>query len=337
MYNKVRITVVAAICLTSCVPLKQYRNVESQMKALQTQNEGLVTEADELRNKSTELEGALKRQKNWNDQLIDDTLRLANEIDGLKERVAQLTAQNKELSAQLMQTGSAQEQQELMAYLQKIQNDLQQREDALRKAEKEGSGKKQKLDEAIAELEGTRARLLEQNTKLQELEKALNEKENALSGLRNAIADALTGFGPDQLNVNVRNGKIYVAMEEKLLFSSGSYDVNQQGAAALQKIAGVLVDKPEIQVTVEGHTDDVAYKSGVLLDNWDLSVKRATSVVRIILQSNKIAPSRITASGRSQFVPIANGKDATARQKNRRTEIILEPSMDKLLNIIGGK
>lgn len=155
-----------------------------------------------------------------------------------------------------------------------------------------------------------------------------------MNELKNIVADALRGFESDQLNVHMKNGKVYVSLEEKLLFSSGSYDVNPDGVSALNKLATVLAKNKEINITVEGHTDDVPFKSGQLLDNWDLSAKRATSVTRILLANKSIAPQRITAAERGEYLPVINTKTPEARKKNRRTEIILTPKLDKILELL---
>ena len=132
----------------------------------------------------------------------------------------------------------------------------------------------------------------------------------------------------------MKDGKIYVSLEEKLLFKSGSYEVNTQGTSALKKIAKVLEDNKNIEIIVEGHTDKVPYKSTILVDNWDLSVKRATSVVRIMLDNSQIDPSRISAAGRSAYLPVKTGSDAVSLQANRRTEIILTPKIDQILHLL---
>jgi chemotaxis protein MotB len=149
------------------------------------------------------------------------------------------------------------------------------------------------------------------------------------------VTNALLGFEKDGLSINIRNGKVYVSLDEKLLFQSGKYEVNQSGANALKKLAKVLEQNADINVLIEGHTDDVPYKpDGALLDNWDLSVKRATAVVRILLQGSTINAKRLTVAGRSEYLPIDKSKTAQARQKNRRTEIILTPKLDELFKIL---
>jgi chemotaxis protein MotB len=134
----------------------------------------------------------------------------------------------------------------------------------------------------------------------------------------------------------MKNGKVYVSLEEKLLFKTASWDIDANGKNALKKLADVLEKNPDIQITIEGHTDNVPYNpgSGQLKDNWDLSVKRATTVVRVLLEGSKIDPKRLTAAGRSEFLPIDSRNASDARQKNRRTEVVLTPDLSALYQLI---
>lgn len=157
-----------------------------------------------------------------------------------------------------------------------------------------------------------------------------------MKNLRKKVADALTGFEGKGLEVINKNGKVYVSLDEKLLFKSGKWDVDAKGVEALNNIAKFLAENKDIHVVIEGHTDDQALVNSIgnIEDNWDLSVKRATAIVKTILKNKNIDPARITASGRAEFVPLDNAKTKEARQKNRRTEIILSPNMDELMKVL---
>lgn len=170
---------------------------------------------------------------------------------------------------------------------------------------------------------------------MKELEKILEDKDKAVNELKNSVSNALLSFKDSDLTVDIRNGKVYVSLSEKLLFKSGSYAVDPKGAEALKKVANVLKTQPDISVMVEGHTDDVpiAKGSGGVDDNWDLSVLRATSIVNILAKEG-VTPSKLIAAGRGEFMPIATGKTPEIRQKNRRTEIILTPKLDELFKIL---
>ena len=135
----------------------------------------------------------------------------------------------------------------------------------------------------------------------------------------------------------MKDGLLYVSLDEKLLFKSGSWAVDPRGQAAIKELSHVLADNEDIQITIEGHTDNVPYRgSGALKDNWDLSVKRATTIVKILLQNSGISPERITAAGRGEYVPLDTANTAEARQRNRRTEIILMPNMKDIMNALNG-
>ncbi len=176
------------------------------------------------------------------------------------------------------------------------------------------------------------------NERLQELEIALKQKDAMMAELKSKVSSALLGFENNGLTITQKNGKVYVSMDEKLLFQTGSYAVDPRGVEAIKNLAKVLEQNRGIQVLVEGHTDNVPYRSGGghIQDNWDLSVKRATSIVRILLEHSNIDPERVTAAGRGEFFPVDPANTTEAKQKNRRTEIILIPDMDKLYDILEG-
>lgn len=318
----------------SCVPMKQFRETKQEKETMEAELKILQCESEKNLTRALEMDVRFNRLEAQYAQLVQDTVQLASRLQSERIRALEMENQLKALSDQMKKAGQEGEMSGMMQYLQKLQNDLNAREDALRKAEKDGVKKKKEVDEAIAELEKTRVAMLAQNNRLAELEAMLQKKNAEMNALRSSIADALTGFSSDELNVYLKDGKVYVSLEDKLLFPSGSYEVNASGVAVIRKLASVLESKPDIQVLIEGHTDDVPYKSGVLLDNWDLSVKRATSVARVLMQSPGIEKSRITAAGRSQYAPVNDGVSTTARQKNRRTEIILTPGLDKVMNML---
>lgn len=320
-------TVFVTSLLISCVPIRQFqeleeesRSMEQEMNRLRGENELLTGRNEELQNTT----GALSKRIA---SLENDTLRLGRVHRACLENLSRSRDEYNQLLARLREQTGAGESKELLAYLQKLQEELQAREDALREAERDLAARQTELGTARQELQSQTARLLE-------LEQALARKDSAGNALRQAVANALTGFDNSQLNVHTKNGKVYVSLEENLLFSSGSYQVSVQGASAIRKVAEVLANNHDINVMVEGHTDPVPYKSGVLLDNWDLSVKRATSVTRILLENKGIDPSRIIAAGRGEFVPVTTNETAVGKRKNRRTEIILTPRLDQILNIL---
>lgn len=179
------------------------------------------------------------------------------------------------------------------------------------------------------------ANLAEREKKVQELQRILDEKDRKVADLKNKISNALLSFKDNDLTVTVKNGKVYVSLAEQLLFKSASTDVDKKGAEALKKLAAVLKDQNDVNVMVEGHTDDVPLQKGYhgMNDNWDLSVLRATSIVRL-LTSEGVQPQKLTPSGHGEFSPVDPAKTTAARTKNRRTEIIITPKLDEIFKIL---
>jgi chemotaxis protein MotB len=327
-------SIILAFFFLSCVPLNQFRELEEANKQLSDKVESLGSENEILQGRTEELKELADRLKKQVAELTADTLRKGREVRTCMNDLERLRKEYDQLLAQLRsQTGTG-DTEELLAYLQELQEDLQQREDDLIAAERDLKLRMQELNNATARLNAAQVELEAQNRRLLELEQALARKDSASRALRKAIADALTGFDSSELNVHMKNGKVYVSMEEKLLFGSGSYQVSPEGAAAIRQVAKVLAENKDINIMIEGHTDPVPYRSGVLLDNWDLSVKRATSVTRILLENSEIDPSRIIAAGRGPYVPLVSNETAEGKRKNRRTEIILTPRLDQILEIL---
>ena len=225
--------------------------------------------------------------------------------------------------------GNVKETQKLLTELQAAQENLQKKEDLLRQLGESLDMKKSSLDELTFELE-------KRNERLAELERILDGQKQIVQDLKKKVSAALLGFENNGLTVSMKNGKVYISLDEKLLFKSGSWNIDSNGKNALKKLAGVLEKNPGIQITIEGHTDNVPYNpgSGQLKDNWDLSVKRATTVVRVLLEGSRIDAKRLTASGRSEYIPVDNSNTSDARQKNRRTEIVLTPDLTELYRLI---
>lgn len=176
--------------------------------------------------------------------------------------------------------------------------------------------------------------LADKEKRLAVLEARLQRQDSLVAALNQKVKQALLGFSSDELSVEVKNGKVYVSLSDQLLFKSGSAAVEKKGQDALKQLAQVLQRNPDIQVLIEGHTDNVPIRTAAFKDNWDLSVVRATAIVRILSQDNKLEPSRFTASGKSEYYPVAANDTAEGKAKNRRTEIILIPQLEELYQII---
>ncbi|QCR21871.1 OmpA family protein [Pontibacter sp. SGAir0037] len=205
----------------------------------------------------------------------------------------------------------------------------------LQQALKEGKVLGENLTMSKTQIDKLSADLKVREERLKELQRILDEKDKAVKDLRTRVTNALLGFNDKDLTVNIRNGKVYVSLAEQLLFNSGSTKVDPKGVDALKKLAQVLKEQQDVNVVVEGHTDDVPMAKGTvgMQDNWDLSVLRATEITRILTQAG-VQGERVTPSGRSLYVPLDVTKTKEARQKNRRTEIILTPKLDELFQIL---
>ncbi len=187
-----------------------------------------------------------------------------------------------------------------------------------------------------AQLNMSKEQIIEQQKRLAQLQELITRQQRSTEAIRKKIADALVNFNTNELSVSMKNGKVYVSMQESLLFPSGSAVVNKKGKEALAKVAGVLNTNPDINVEVEGHTDSVPIKTTMYPDNWALSVARATSISRVMMNEYSVPANRIKASGRSQYDPVASNATTEGRAQNRRTEIILEPKLDELMQLIRG-
>ncbi|MGA1434857.1 MAG: OmpA family protein, partial [Candidatus Kapaibacteriota bacterium] len=186
----------------------------------------------------------------------------------------------------------------------------------------------------LSQLEKAEEDLFTRETKLRDLQALMKQRDSSMNALRESVEKSLLGFKDSGLEIEVKNGKVYVKMSNQLLFKSGSTSIDKRGREALQQLATVLAQQTEISIMIEGHTDNVPINSSRFADNWDLSVLRSTEVARILTIENGIDPKRIIASGRSEFMPISELNDPESRAKNRRTEIILSPKLDELLNLV---
>lgn len=262
-----------------------------------------------------------------------DAMRLDWELTSSKERYDDLNSKFDKLSLEKTQ---------LIADSTRLYNSYAYSQKELKEA---GERNRQLLADAsseaarmLRELESNQQALSERSRRVAELEAMLKSREEAIESIRSKVANALTGFEGKGLSISIRNGNVYVSMDDKLLFRSGSFEIDPNGARAVRDLAGVLAQNPDINVMVEGHTDDVPYRtSGQLKDNLDLSAKRATTVTRLLLENKGISPSRIIAAGRGESLPVDNAKTTEARARNRRTEIILTPKIDELLKIMESK
>jgi chemotaxis protein MotB len=257
----------------------------------------------------------LKAVVSERDKLCNDLASKQKENAGLKSNLADETNKNKDLTAQYAQLEGKYKSLGTLSLSQtdKLSRDLAAKSDELNAKEKLLSDRERTLDE---------------------MKKIIQRQDSLTNSLNSILRNALLGFNSDELSVEIKNGKVYVSMSDKLLFKSGSSAVEEKGKEALNLLAGVLNKNTDIDILVEGHTDNVPIKTSVYKDNWDLSVVRATSIVRILTADYKIAPTRLTASGKGEYFPKADNETNEDRAKNRRTEIILSPKLDELMKLL---
>ncbi len=296
---------------TSCVSSKIFNEIESRYATLKGENAALETEHDQL-------------IKNY------DSLRYHyGELVGQYEKQSQMLATTSGTLATLQDAYTALEQNSNEA----LQASIEKNRGLLEEIQiKEGE-----LLSERTRLDSLRNELSSRISRVEELEGLIADKEALMSALKNALADALVSFKGNGLSVEQRGGKVYVSMENKLLFQSGSWSVGSTGKQALKQLGNVLAANPEIAVLIEGHTDSDPYiGSDNLSGNWDLSTKRATEIVKLLLKNNSIKAENLTAAGRGQHLPLATNKTAAGKAKNRRIEVILTPKLDKIAALLEG-
>ena len=323
--------VIFVISAVSCVSGKKYRTLQDTSRQFMDERDNLKSANIALEMANRELESKMALTEQEINSVKEEIAKAQSERDKAVEDYNNISGRYNDLqnAQEELIKGNVKETQKLLTELQAAQENLKSKEDLLRQLEQTLDTRKAALDELTFELEKRNARLVE-------LEKILDAQKRIAQDLKNKVSEALLGFENNGLTVTQRNGKVYISLDEQLLFKSASWDIDANGRNALKKLAAVLERNPDIQITIEGHTDDVPYNSGgsLLRDNWDLSVKRATTVVRVLLEGSKIDPKRLTAAGHSEFMPVDAGNSSDARQKNRRTEVVLTPDLTELYNLI---
>jgi chemotaxis protein MotB len=323
--------IIMILVSVSCVPGSKYKTLQDTSRQYMNERDEFKTDNIGLEMANRELEAKMAVLEKQLGTIKEDLSKSQVERDRALDDYNKISSQYSELqnAQEDLIRGNVKETQTLLAELQAAQKNLQDKEEMMRQLEQNLDSKKSALDELSFELEKRNARLVE-------LEKILDAQKRIAQDLKEKVSAALLGFENNGLTVTNRDGKVYVSLDEKLLFRSASWDIDANGKSALRRLAGVLERNPDIQITIEGHTDNVPYKPSAsdLRDNWDLSVKRATTVVRVLLEGSKIDPKRLTAAGRGEFLPVDPRNTSDARQKNRRTEVVLTPDLTSLYDLI---
>lgn len=315
--KKIVLLILVTFFISSCVSPKVYKDLEKKYNNLKNENRSLQDENETLLSAKTKAENDLKTlQKNYDEAVVQRD-RLQTDYQSTKAKYNNLQASYKALEANSSASISenSKKNRELLAQLE---------------------AKEQALATENARLQELKKQLDSRSQRVAELENLIASKDAAMKELKNAISRALTDFEGKGLTVEQRNGKVYVSMENKLLFKSGSWAVGAEGKRAVQQLGKVLADNPEIAVLIEGHTDNVPYKGNTQLSgNWDLSTKRATAIVTILQSNKSINAENLTAAGRGEHAPIATNDTAEGKAKNRRIEVILTPKLDEISKLLG--
>jgi chemotaxis protein MotB len=311
--TKILLVALPIVLMTSCiVSKKKYDDLLAQKVSM---------EAD-LADTNDQLTKATADLKDLNEQLTSlrsDTTNRGIDLRNTSQKLSTLEKEHEQLNTYYKN---------LMTSSGKLNRDIAQQQEQLAAFQQTLSATR-KLNDSLSNS------LAEREKKVRDLEQVLANKDKAVQDLRSRIQNALLNFKENDLTVTVKNGKVYVSLAEQLLFGSGSIDVDSKGVTALQQLAKAIKDQRDINILIEGHTDNVpvSKKSAYMSDNWDLSVMRATSITKILTKAG-VSPSQITASGRGEYVPLAPNDSPANKQKNRRTEIIITPDLDELFKIL---
>jgi chemotaxis protein MotB len=329
MKRLIPLLILIAIISISCVPSRMHNELKAKKSACDKENEELKAANLQLNTRQGELSAMVEDLKIRIKALESDTTIKGQELRDLRGNFEKLNNTYQTLLKDGPNaTSNTEATRQLIRDLQKTQEQLQKKEDELTRKAKMLSLKEDSLSLISGELSM-------KNRRLAELEQILASKDSAVKALRNSVAKALLGYQDKGLSVEMKNGKVYVMMEERLLFATGSTVVDPKGVEAIRDLGKVLEKNPDINIQIEGHTDNVPmHGTGEIKDNWDLSVMRATSVVKILLTGSSINAVRITAAGRGEFMPVDKANTTEGRKKNRRIEVILSPKLDEILKLL---
>lgn len=320
MKQSTLVVLILASILTSCVPGRRFQEVQTEAENCNKERESLKLQKVELQQGLADCLSSKEVTDKTLKRLAQDTTLLGNSLRRMTTQYDKINNLNEQLmdKQSSLMTSRESEKKELLEALLALQKDLQAQQSTLSSLESELNTKKRSLEDREA--------------RVNELEDLLAKKEEAVESLRARVSDALLNFKDKGLTVEERDGRVYVSLEAKLLFASGSTAVSSEGKKALVELAQAIQSEKDLAILVEGHTDTdkIIGNSAPYTDNWDLSVMRATSVVRIMMDNSNIDPTLLTAAGRSEFLPV----DPSDKSKNRRIEIILAPNLDKLFELI---
>ena len=316
--------------VSSCVAPKIHNSLLSEHETANNKLSASEKKVLQLNNDLEEKEGKILILETQLSELRNDSVQngkaltiLQDKYNELSDTYDLLTSKNSRYMAD-----KAKETKKLLEQLEQAQTALFEKEDELNNLSNSLGVKEEELKLAEQELSARSIRVTE-------LETIINRKDSMVTALKKSISNALIGLEGEGLTIEQRNGKVYISLEEDLLFASGKYIVNSGGVTALNKLATALSTQTDLEILVEGHTDNIPLSGkGMVKDNWDLSVMRATNVVKVLTKNQSLNPLQLTAAGRAEFVPIASNETKQGRSSNRRIEMILSPNLDDLFDLL---
>ncbi len=316
MIKRLLILTLVIFTSTSCVSSKLYKelegkysNLKNDYDTLNADSESVLSDKNALQNQFDQLQSEYDATVLERNQLQQDVTALQKKYDALNDSYTALEQNSSKAIAD-----NVQKNRELLAQLDAKETALAAENNRLLKLE---------------------ADMQERSQRIAELEALIASKDQAMRDLKDAISNALTAFEGKGLTVEQRDGKVYVSMENKLLFKSGSWAIGSDGRTAIEQLGTVLADNPDIAVLIEGHTDNDPFSSGgQIANNWDLSTKRATAIVQILNENDAINPESLTAAGRGEFAPIATNETNEGKARNRRIEVVLTPKLDEISKLL---
>lgn len=310
------VSLAGILSLSACVPAKKYNDLKTNYSDLEEENNQLERDLTHRQDQLADKTDALEQLREKKAQLQSEYDDLKTKKDVLQQKHDKLTASYDALeensSAALKE--NSKKNRELLSQIEEKQEKL--------------AAEKSNLEKLQRELEG-------RGKRIEQLEDVIAAKEQHMQELKESVSSALTDFEGKGLHVHRKNGKVYVSMENKLLFSTGSWAINENGTKAVEQLAEVLGQNPDIHVLIEGHTDNVPFKgAGQMKNNWGLSARRSISVVQILMNNERLDPKNLTIAGRSKYAPVASNNTAEGRAKNRRIEVILSPKLGKIKKLL---
>ena len=316
--------------VSSCVAPKIHNSLLSEHETANNKLSASEKKVLQLNNDLEEKEGKIFILETQLSELRNDSVQngkaltfLQDKYNELSDTYDLLTSKNSRYMAD-----KAKETKKLLEQLEQAQTALFEKEDELNNLSNSLGIKEEELKLAEQELSARSIRVTD-------LETIINRKDSMVTALKKSISKALIGLEGEGLTIEKRNGKVYISLEEDLLFASGKYVVNSGGVTALNKLATALSTQTDLEILVEGHTDNIPLSGkGLVKDNWDLSVMRATNVVKVLTKNQSLNPLQLTAAGRAEFVPIASNETKQGRSSNRRIEMILSPNLDDLFDLL---